>query len=57
MLDKDTMRVYMANKRQAWREQGKCPLCGYDREDKRYVNCGRCREQARNNAKRRKANG
>jgi len=57
MLTRDEMRVYMATRRAKWREQGKCPLCGYERENKRYKCCGRCREQARVNAKRRRYDG
>ena len=47
MLDRDTMREYMRTKRSEWREQGLCPLCGYERDNEKYKCCGRCREQAR----------
>lgn len=54
MLNRDEMRAYMATRRAEWKEQGKCYLCGYDREDLQYKTCGKCRELARKRTKRQK---
>jgi len=61
MLTRDEMRAYMAAKRAEWRAQGKCPTCGYERDDERWTCCSRCREMSRARVKRmkdrRKADG
>ena len=52
MLNRDEMRVYMAARRAEWRDKGKCPLCGYEREDARWKCCAKCRKQSRERMKR-----
>jgi len=51
MLDRETMRKYMATRRAEWKARGLCVDCGTKRNDERYLRCDACREKARRRVK------
>jgi len=51
MLDRETMRKYMATRRAEWKARGLCVDCGTRRNDLRWLRCDACREKARRRVK------
>ena len=47
MLDRETMRSYMAERREEWRKSGLCPQCGAIRDNVRFKVCAKCRMQSK----------